>query len=397
MRDNFRIKFDLVLKRACLAFTLVGIQANVFCQSLQCLQNVDHPGYEIIIQTTPTETFTREYIMHIPENHNNENPSPLIINLHGFGDCAFDFFETVGMFYEFNELADQENILVAYPQAAYRPLKEDVYWEPGDNGISNIYDNDVYFIKEVISKINMDYNVDLNRVYAIGYSNGGMMAYSLACNNTVSAIGVMSGVMLEEDCDADRAVPIIKFHGIADEVLPYEGSPWYQSVSDIVSFWLDQNNIPTSSLLSTELNEGKVVKEEYAGGDDNSCLQLYTVYEEYDKEGGHVWFSDKIEGSSPNEIIWDFFKENCGAITSTKEEFDTELIVYPNPFYDVLTIENTSSKPRQFKVYNMLGGLEYIGKLEGNRNTIDLGFLPQNIYILELDNQRKKILKILNN
>jgi len=382
-------------------FTIILIaffSSSIFCQTQTCLQNLNHPGYKSISQVTSSETIVREYILHIPTNYNVENSTPLVINLHGFGDCAAEFSETVGDFYNFNELADQENFLVAYPQGAYRPEKEDTYWEPGDNGSMNIFENDNYFFEQLIAEINTEFNLDLNKIYAIGYSNGGMMAYSLACNKNdlFSAVGIMSGVMLEEDCMLDNSIPIIKFHGIADEVLPYAGNLWYQSVSDVVNFWLDKNNIPSNSLITTELSDGKVVRDEYFGGNENSCFQLYTINEEWDKPGDHVWFSEPIEGSSPNKIMWDFFVDNCSSISSTKQDFESNLNlkISPNPFLDQITIDSKFPIGEPFTIYNIQGNYEATGIINSNPFTIDLSLLPPNIYILNVGGNIRKIIKI---
>jgi len=260
-------------------------------------------------RTIKQGTATRVYILHVPESYDSNTPIPLVINFHGFGDRAFSFYRNIGYGNSnLNSIADSNNFLVAYPQGLKRE-KEGTEWDPGDNGIPNINENDVYFTDQLISDINNDYNVNLSRVYAIGYSNGGMMSYGLACSlsDRIAAVGIMSGIMLPGDvCDENEFTSIIHFHGIADDVLPYDGNEWYQSVSDVVNFWLNHNNIPTSSLVTTELNGGDVVRDEYTGGNENTSVVLYTVHEENDKPGGHVWFSDDIDGTNPNQILWDF-------------------------------------------------------------------------------------------
>lgn len=202
---------------------------EVWSQTETCLQNLNHPDNHIISQVVGSDTIFREYILHIPENYDENTPTPFLINLHGFGDCASDYSESIGDFYNFSELANEENIIVAYPQGAYRPEKDDTYWEPGDTEVDNIYENDVYFFEQLIADVSSEYNVNADMIYACGYSNGGMMAYSLACHrsNLFSAIGIMSGAMLDDECALEKAVPIINFHGIADGVLPYDGNEWY--------------------------------------------------------------------------------------------------------------------------------------------------------------------------
>lgn len=260
-------------------------------------------GYGTIVQG---ET-TREYILYIPSSYNGNAPMPLVINFHGFGGCAADYATNVGTDFDFNSVADNDSFIVVYPQGVIR-AKGAPEWDPGDNGIEDINSNDLYFTEQLINKLANEYNIDQTRVYATGYSNGGMMAYGLACSRSdlVAAVGIMSGVMLPDECNESAYTSIIHFHGIADEVLPFQGNQDFQPIPDVIDFWLNHNNISSSNLISTQLNEGNVVKEEYSGGNQNTSVILYTINEEHGKEGGHVWFSDEIEGEHPNQILWDF-------------------------------------------------------------------------------------------
>lgn len=386
---------NINLARKLITLCLVSLLCTAL-HSQACQQNQNHPGYKILSQVITSETITREFILHIPTNYDATLASPLLINMHGFGDCAGNYAETIGGFYEFDALANQENLIVAYPQGAYRPDKDDHYWEPGDNGAEDIFKNDVYFIEQLVETIASEYNVDRDRVYAAGYSNGGMMAYSLACNNTdlFSGIGIMSGVMLEEACDLDYAIPIIVFHGVGDEVLPYEGNIWYQSTQEIVNYWLAKNNIPPSSLVSTELKDGDVIRNEYSGGSANTCLSFYTINEEYDKPGDHVWFSEPIEGSTPNEIMWNFFKANCSNLVSTEAtQITKELIIYPNPFLDVVTIQLENIAKVQYEIYNSQGVSVKTGELNHTNNTIDLAALSPMVYMISINGRFQKLIK----
>lgn len=250
---------------------------------------------------------TREMILYVPSSYDENNASPLVINFHGFGDAACAHADLIGNFYDFNTIAEDNTILVAYPQGVVRS-KDAPEWDPGDNGNENINDNDPYFVEKIIENINADFNVDLNKVYAIGYSNGGMMAYGLACNSSdkFAAVGIMSGTMLDDVCANSDVTSVIHFHGIEDEVLPYDGNESYRSIPEIVDFWLNHNNIDASSLESNALNGTDVLSEIYNGGDENTSYALYTINSEFDKSGGHVWFSSDIEGKSPNQIMWEF-------------------------------------------------------------------------------------------
>jgi polyhydroxybutyrate depolymerase len=261
-------------------------------------------------RTLVQDSAEREYFLHVPASYDSDTPTPLVINFHGFGGNAGHYSKQIGERYKLNSVADTGNFLVAYPQAVGGE-KGGSYWDPGNNGSQNIAESDVYFTEQLIADIGDDYNVDLSRVYATGYSNGGMMAYGLACSRSdlIAAVGIMSGIMLDGTCGGDEYTSVIIFHGISDGVLPYEGNHNYQPISDVVNFWTNHNSIPASSLVTTELNGGDVVRAAYSGGNEDTSVVLYTVNAEHGKPGGHVWFSDDIDGLHPNQILWDFLSK----------------------------------------------------------------------------------------
>ena len=162
-------------------------------------------------------------------------------------------------------------------------------------------ENDVYFVRQLISILDNEYNINLSKVYATGYSNGGMMAYGLACSmgDVFSAIGVISGALLDTSCDQDFQSSVIIFHGIEDDVLPYYGNQDYRSISEVVDFWLNHNQIPETSLTTASYNDGNVLLEIYEN--DSNSVVLYTI-----QYGGHYWFVQQIGGLSPNQLLWNF-------------------------------------------------------------------------------------------
>ena len=76
--------------------------------------------------------------------------------------------------------------------------------------------------------INQDDLIDLKRVYATGYSNGGFFSYFLACNtdNVLAAIGDVAGTMLVDTyntCNQEYNTP--GFHSLLIK--------WYDSNKSI--------------------------------------------------------------------------------------------------------------------------------------------------------------------
>jgi len=78
--------------------------------------NFDHEGYRELVQ----DKEKREYLLHVPKSYDSSQPCPLVINYHGFGDCASDYAANVGNALRFNAAATKNKFLVAYPQAAFR-------------------------------------------------------------------------------------------------------------------------------------------------------------------------------------------------------------------------------------------------------------------------------------
>ena len=260
------------------------------------------------IQTIFRDGETRSYVIYIPSSYQEDKPLPLMINFHGFGGNASDYAQNIGEYNGLNTTANENNFIVVYPQAVIGP-KGSTYWTPGDNRIDNIRENDIYFTKELISEIASIYNLDQNRVYAVGFSNGGMMSYSLACLGAdfIAAVGIMSGISISGDCETPNiSTSIIHFHSTEDNILPYEGNRDYQAVPDVINSWNNFNGIPNSSQITTELNDGRVTRYDYTGGNDGSSFVLYKINSSSGRKGGHVWFSEDIGGINPNQLLWDF-------------------------------------------------------------------------------------------
>jgi predicted peptidase len=84
----------------------------------------------------------------------------------------------------FDKVADKGKFVVVYPDGVYK-LNTYAGWDISSN-------TDVDFISALIDTIAGRFNIDLNRVYASGFSMGGMMSYKLACtlSDKIAAIKV---------------------------------------------------------------------------------------------------------------------------------------------------------------------------------------------------------------
>ena len=85
--------------------------------------------------------------------------------------------------------------------------------------------DDVTFVAKLLDDLATVVNVDPKRVYATGMSNGGMMCYRLAAelSDRIAAIAPVSGTMAIDDYKPKRPVPVMHFHGTADNIVPFNG------------------------------------------------------------------------------------------------------------------------------------------------------------------------------
>ncbi len=164
----------------------------------------------------------RTFLYHIPKN--TATPPPLIIALHGGGGSGESMINlTKG---GFNTLSETYGYIVVYPDAVEK------HWNDG-RGIEDYYSNrenidDVKFISSLIDHFYSNFNIDKSRVFVTGMSNGGLMAFRIACelSEKVKGIAPVAASMSENIysvCNLSKQVSVIIIHGTDDPLIPFEG------------------------------------------------------------------------------------------------------------------------------------------------------------------------------
>ncbi|MEC8244783.1 MAG: PHB depolymerase family esterase [Verrucomicrobiota bacterium] len=247
---------------------------------------------------------TREYLLYVPSSYNGNSAVPLLFNFHGYGGTSSDHLSTADM----RSLADQENFLLCYPQGSSDSYGSGHWNAALPSGDNKSTADDTGFVSAMITSISSSYQVDSTRIYACGYSNGGMMSYFLggSMSEKIAAIGSVSGSMLEGNPDPTNPVPMINFHGTADYVLTYSGGDGSTSTTDTLSYWATRNGASTTPVI-TNMDSGNLSVQKSVYSDSNG-----TVWVEHYKviNGGHVWFDFDLNGSDTNQLLWDFFEKH---------------------------------------------------------------------------------------
>ena len=160
---------------------------------------------------------SRDYRLYTPPDAEQAGPVPLVLALHGSGNTVESLVDSS----EFDEAADIGGFIVAYPAAI------GISWNAGFCCTTGRGDPkaDVRFLDQLITDVASVRRIDERRVYAVGVSAGGIMAYRLACDlsGRIAGAGAIAATMALDDCHPSRSVPVSAIHGTADDVVPYAG------------------------------------------------------------------------------------------------------------------------------------------------------------------------------
>ena len=267
----------------------------------------------------------REYVLYIPPNIDNRENLPVIFNFHGYQGQAEQFFNQTDLV----EIADNNGVVLVYPQGSDLPVGAS-HWNAAPSSSSSTSfvnkssSDDIGFFKVLLDEINQNNIIDLNRVYVIGYSNGGMFSHFLACNteNIIAAVGDVAGTMLNEtfnSCNPSSPIPILKIHGTSDRVVSYNGydEGEFKSVEEVLDFWKSNNKSNANESLE---NLGSTsIYSEFYNTSVNVNFEKYTFYSDENNSevvhykiinGGHWWDYSSDESFKTSTLLWDFFSKH---------------------------------------------------------------------------------------
>ena len=248
----------------------------------------------------------------IQENHpESSGLSSVLFVLHGYGSTAL----RIRNYSSFNSLANtkENNFLLIHPQGA--PMNTTLassssHWNSGGWTIGSDVD-DVDFIDSIINFVSKKYNINNDRIYSTGMSNGGFMSYHLACNlsTKIAAVASVTGSMSTQtldDCSPQHSTSILQIHGTLDITVPYDGnsSLGMESVDDLINYWKNYNSCdlsPTITTINTINPIGSYRHDKYSNCLNGVSIELYKI------EGmGHSWPFLSSFGISATEKIWEF-------------------------------------------------------------------------------------------
>jgi polyhydroxybutyrate depolymerase len=340
----------------------------------------------------------RSYRLYVPAIYTGATARPLILNLHGYTSNA----QQQQLYSNFMPIADTANFLMVFPNGTYTSGQR--FWNAG---ISSALVNDIAFLSALIDSLDLTYNINLNRVYSTGMSNGGYMSHTLACelSNRITAIASVTGSIFNQqygpNCHPLRPVPVMQIHGTTDPTVPYAGSSTSMPIDSVVKYWVTKNNcnpVATfSNVPNTSTTDGCTAEHyQYSGGVGSSTVELFKII-----GGGHTWPGFPFGGSGTNldinasKEIWRFFnKYSLPMLTSINENeaLANSLTIYPNPATATLHFNLENEGTVNSIISDVLG--KVVLSETTQTNSISVEHLNPGIYFLSVKIQNGAVAKI---
>lgn len=366
--------------------------------SLFCLLSFSLYSQETLNKTIEHDGETRSYILYVPEIYEETEEVPLILCFHGYGSSA----EIISQYANFQEIADTENFIIAFPQGAVHD--NSTHWNI-EGWIQNSPYDDLSFTELLIDEILSEYSINQDRIYSTGMSNGGFMSFLLACqlSNKIAAVASITGSISPqnlEDCSPEKFIPFLQIHGTLDNVIPYEFPVNYtESIPTLLNYWTTFNEcseeVIFEELPNTSTTDFSTV-EKYTYKDCTNGIENihYKVI-----GGGHDWPGawGNMDIDATKEI-WEFFKsyDINGLINTTSSSQETDLsktIILPNPTSDFVQIENLHNNTHVF-IYSLDGKLLKQDFVQVSDPQLSLLGLTPNVYVLKIGTEFHKIVVV---
>lgn len=238
-----------------------------------------------------------------PPDYDPARPAPLIIALHGYGSNGARVLER----FDLTDIVDEEYVIVTAPEGTVDSMGRK-FW----NGTDACCDfdgsgvDDVGYLIELVDDISTAWSVDIERVYLLGFSGGGFMAYAAVCaraNRFTAAVSVAGATYLDiDDCAPSEVVDILHIHGDLDPAIAYNGDAFQPGAAGSTLRWAGYNGcaqVPVEQAERLDLDTGtpgaETRIEVYPGCPPRGQVELWTA-----EQSGH----DMTFDASFRAAVW---------------------------------------------------------------------------------------------
>ena len=160
----------------------------------------------------------------LPDDYDPQRPAPLVMSLHGYTGTAYG----QNRYFRLSEETRRHGIILIMPNGRINP-EGNHFWSATDH-CCDFYqqgDVDVAYVLGLIEEAKSTFKIDSSRIAIIGHSNGGFMAYRLACEATNMITHVVSlaggSWFRSDDCLDPQPISVLHIHGSLDLAVRYDG------------------------------------------------------------------------------------------------------------------------------------------------------------------------------
>jgi polyhydroxybutyrate depolymerase len=244
----------------------------------------------------------RRFRLTVPTSYDAARPAPLVFDFHGFDSDSAEQQQRS----EMRASGAVNGYVVVTPDG----------WEKGWNAevccgsTVGLGVDDVQFVRDMVASVEADYCIDPDRVYAAGYSNGGLFSILLACraNDVIAAAASVAASSLEAPrCQPSRPVAVMFLNGTADPVVPYA-----LAAEPSAELWRSLDGCEGAPVPTYAQGDSSCVSSKDCDG--GTEVALCTI-----EGGGHTWpgggefpsfLGPKTEDLSATDAIWEFFRSH---------------------------------------------------------------------------------------
>lgn len=318
-----------ISRRQLLRLGLTGLAGGLLAPTLQARW-----GNGVSTQTLAG----RDYLLQLPAGHRRaDGKLPVLLLFHGGGGKARGFARYSG----FMQRCDALGFIGVYPQGV------DGHWydaryrsaHPAPAGV-----DDVAFVGRLLDKLAKNPLADMQRVYAMGMSNGGIFCQQLGLqmSGRLAAIASVCGQLpapLAAGFKPIAPLSVLLMNGTDDPIVPYGGGEvgmarrWGPkkgqkkasgrviSTQRNIRLWVRYNQLPARATVTELPNRApgdgcQVQRQRWARPGGGVSVELYRI-----QGGGHTipgrkqYLPEKLIGRACQDIdgtalIWDFLQRH---------------------------------------------------------------------------------------
>lgn len=262
---------------------------------------------------------TRRFVLRVPKGYDGRRAAPVVMVLHGWTASA----EAAERYTRLSEKADKEGFVAVFPDGLGNPGAQG--WNAGFINLTGVdpAPDDVGFLGAVLDRVERELNVDRNREFVVGHSNGAFMANLLGAKlgGRLAAIASMAGtvgIMPGNEIPKPAApVSVMLLHGKMDRMVGYDAGSQALlrpiGAVDSARFWAKADGA-SAKPITTKSADGKVVTDRYTGGKAGTEVVLVSV-----ANGTHDWWGGigrsgnravdvPTYGAPVADLVWEFFR-----------------------------------------------------------------------------------------